>query len=177
MEIGKAIGKTLILIMVLILAGFASKGAKASILDTLKGHVDDVKSRFDKDREEIKVDTIIKTGIIDVDAKGQDLIHNSKGSVAIIKSGDKFYLRLAKNFTSSLGPDYHVYISNELAIKDEVHFSADEQIELGKLKYGSGKQYYEIPSNVDVTKIKSFLLWCKRFGAYIGSAELTTGLE
>ena len=100
----------------------------------------------------------MKRGTIDEDAIGQDFIHNSEGSVGIIESDGKYYLYLSDNFDSSPGPDYHVYISYELALEDETFFDESEQIELGKLKYGNGMQYYEIPSNVDINKIKSFLL-------------------
>ncbi len=168
---------TLSVLMICLSVNVAIK-AKAGIFDNVKdavtGHVDDIKSRFDKDRPilEYSAEDVIKIGTIDEDAIGQDFFHNAKGTVTIINIDGMNYLVLSENFDSSPGPDYHVYISEDMKIIDESGFEQDSQIELGKLKYGNGFQFYQIPVTIDVLKINSFLLWCKKFGAYIGSADL-----
>ena len=156
--------------------------ANAGVFDTVKnavtGHVDDIKSRFDKDRPSLAYseENVIKIGTIDEDAIGQDFFHNSKGTVSIVSIDEVNYLVLSQNFDSSPGPDYHVYLSKDPKIIDESGFEQDKQIELGKLQYGNGFQFYKIPAAIDINKINSFLLWCKKFGAYIGSADLKSNL-
>ena len=150
----------------------ANAGILDTVKDTITGHVDDIKSRFDTDREVLGKSTIVKSGSIDQTSDGLDFLHNSEGEITIEELDGKFYLVLGVDFDSSPGPDYHVYISEEPQIHNESGFNSSTQIELGKLQYGNGYQYYEIPADVDVSKIKSFLLWCKAFGAFIGSANL-----
>lgn len=165
-------------VFIVCLLATVSIKANAGVFDTVKnavtGHVDDIKSRFDKDRPnlEYSLEDVIKIGTIDEDAIGQDFFHNSKGTVSIVNIDGMNYLVLSKNFDSSPGPDYHVYISEDSKIMDESGFQRDKQIELGKLQYGNGFQFYKIPAAIDVNKINSFLLWCKKFGAYIGSSDL-----
>ena len=51
--------------------------ANAQLLDAIRGHVQDLRVRFD-DHQKIEGE-LIKSGQIDKTAKGQDLIHNSSG--------------------------------------------------------------------------------------------------
>ena len=154
------------------ITSIGNAGVLDTIKDTVTGHVDDIKSRFDTDREVLGKSTIVKSGSIDQTSDGLDFLHNSEGEITIEELDGKFYLVLGVDFDSSPGPDYHVYISEEPQIHNESGFNSSTQIELGKLQYGNGYQYYEIPADVDVSKIQSFLLWCKAFGAFIGSADL-----
>ena len=142
----------------------------AGILDTIKetvtGHVNDIKDRLVKEDEFI-TGKVIKFGQIDTNSIGQDLIHNSAGSFTIIETENgEFYLQLNDDFKSSLGPDYHVYVGNRI-IHEEDQFDGSF-VELGKLKNGSGASYYKL----DSANYSEVLIWCKRFGAYIGSGRL-----
>lgn len=143
--------------------------ANAQLLDAIRGHVQDIRVRFD-DHQKIEGE-LIKSGKIDKTAKGQDLIHNSSGDWSVIKVGNQLFLQSSENFRSSPGPDYHVYISSKSAIKDNDEFTA-QQIEVGRLKKPNGAAFYLLPiQNPD--DIKSMLIWCKQFKEYIGSADLS----
>lgn len=154
-----------LLLSVLILLPFS---ANAQILDAIRGHVQDLKVRFE-DHQKIEGD-IVKRGQIDKNAKGQDLIHNSSGEWQLIKVGNQLFLQSSEDFRSSPGPDYHVYISSKPAIKDNDEFSA-QQIEVSRLKKPNGAAYYLLKTQ-DPDDISSMLIWCKQFKEYIGSADL-----
>jgi hypothetical protein len=140
----------------------------AQLLEAIRGHVQDLKVRFD-DHRKIEGD-IIKRGQIDKNAKGQDLIHNSSGEWSLVKVGDQLFLQSSEDFRSSPGPDYHIYISSQPAIKDNDEFSA-QQIEVGRIKKPNGAAFYLLKTQ-NPDDINSMLIWCKQFKEYIGSADL-----
>ena len=65
--------------------------ANAQLLDAIRGHVQDLRVRFD-DHQKIEGE-LIKSGQIDKTAKGQDLIHNSSGEWSVIKVGNQLFLQ------------------------------------------------------------------------------------
>lgn len=142
--------------------------ASAQLLDALRGHVQDIRLRFD-DHQKIEGENL-KRGQIDTKAKGQDLAHNASGEWSVIKVGNQLFLQSSEDFRSSPGPDYHVYISSKSAIKDNDEFSA-QQIEVGRLKKPNGAAFYLLKTQ-NPDDIKSILIWCKQFKEYIGSADL-----
>ena len=141
--------------------------AKAQLLDAIRGHVQDLRVRFD-DHQKIDGE-LIKQGQIDKKAKGQDLIHNSSGEWSVVKVGNQLFLQSSENFRSSPGPDYHVYISSKSAIKDNDEFSV-QQIEVSRLKKPNGAAFYLLPTQ-NPDDVNSMLIWCKQFKEYIGSAD------
>lgn len=142
--------------------------AKAQILDIIKGHAQDIQARFSDDQVIDGKD--IKRGTIDTNAKGQDLIHNSSGTFILKRVGQDLYLQSMQDFKSSLGPDYHIYVSRFAAIKDNDQFDS-KQIEVGRLTKPNGAAYYKLAINNE-NEVNSVLIWCKQFKEYIGSADL-----
>ena len=95
-----------------------------------------------------------------------DGIHNAEGQVKIIPiSNDDRILRL-ENLKVTNGPDLYVYLSTDK--------SASDFVNLGKLKANNGNQNYNIPSETDLSKYNTVLIWCKAFSVLFGSAELKT---
>ncbi len=95
-----------------------------------------------------------------------DGIHNAEGQVKIIPiSNDDSILRL-ENLKVTNGPDLYVYLSTDK--------SASDFVNLGKLKANNGNQNYNIPSETDLSKYNTVLIWCKAFSVLFGSAELKT---
>ena len=156
-------------IAILSLLLFCMPAGNAQILDVFRGHIQDIKSRFGDHQ---KIDgQIQKNGMIDTTAKGQDLIHNSSGTWSLVRVGQQLYLQSGEDFRSSPGPDYHVYVSDGAAIKDNDEFSS-KQVEVGRLIKPNGASYYLLKTE-DVKDVASVLIWCKKFKEYIGSADLT----
>lgn len=145
----------------------------AQVLDAIRGHVQDLKSRLSANQQ--IEGQILKLGMIDIKAKGQDVVHNSSGTWTLVRVGQQLYLQSGKDFRSSPGPDYHVYFSNGPAIKDNDEFSS-KQVEVGRLAKPNGASYYPLQTT-DINEIKSVLIWCKQFKEYIGSADLTASKQ
>ena len=142
--------------------------ASAQLLDAIRGHAQDVKSRFEGNQK-VEGD-ILKRGNIDKNAKGQDLLHNSSGEWLLVKVGDQLFLQSSEDFRSSPGPDYHIYTSSKPAIKDNDEFSP-QQIEVSRIKKPNGAAFYLLKTQ-NPADINSMLIWCKQFKEYIGSADL-----
>jgi hypothetical protein len=85
------------------------------------------------------------------------------GNVEIVQQDTTLALVL-KDFSSSSGPDLHVYLSEEVL---PVHF-----IDLGSLRSNSGKQAYSIPGNTNTARFKYALIHCKAYNHLFGSAAL-----
>lgn len=85
------------------------------------------------------------------------------GNVEIVKQDTTLAL-LLKNFSSSSGPDLHVYLSQG---RLPVNF-----IDLGSLRSNSGEQAYSIPGNTNLTQYKYALIHCKAYNHLFGSAAV-----
>ena len=155
---------TLALILALVIPGVAN----AQVLDAIRGHIQDLKARF-TDHQKIDGE-VLKRGEIDTSAKGQDMLHSSSGTWSLVRSGNRLFLQSDEDFRSSLGPDYHVYVSSDPAIKDNPEFS-DKQIEVSRLTKPNGAAFYLLETQ-NVDNVVSGLIWCKQFKEYIGSADL-----
>lgn len=144
--------------------------AQASWLDNIStvvgGHISDIQSRFTQDQ--IVEGNEIHIASFREDDRGQDMLHHGSGTVKIIENSQGRFIQLAKDFSSTPGPDYHIYISSESGIDHEERFTQTNQIELGKLIKGSGASYYQIPDN---TNVESVTIWCKAFNEFIMSAD------
>jgi hypothetical protein len=155
-------------IMMLIVAIGVTNTVNAQVLDAIRGHTLDLKARFSDHK---KIDgEVLKKGEIDTKAKGQDMLHSSSGTWSLIRANNQLYLQSGEDFRSSPGPDYHVYISNGPAIKDNPEFS-DGQIEVARLTKPNGAAYYPLKTQ-NIEDVRSVLIWCKQFKEYIGSADL-----
>lgn len=69
-----------------------------------------------------------------------------------------------ENFSSSNGPDLHVYLSKEV---QPVNY-----IDLGRLQSVSGNQQYPLTGNIDFSSYKYALVHCRQYNHLFGSAEL-----
>lgn len=101
--------------------------------------------------------------------------HTTSGSVKIFELADgKRILRL-ENLNTSNGPDLKVWIT-DAPVKEGTDgwflFDDGEYVELGALKGNKGSQNYDIPASVDLSKLTSVSIWCKRFSVSFGAAEL-----
>lgn len=157
-------------ILLFIILTLASYSAHADFFESIKtvvgGHIKDLKSRFDDDQV-IDGDIVSRTKFRE-DDRGQDTLHHGSGSVYIVSTAEGSFIQLAPDFTSTPGPDYHVYISQDTNIDHEDRFVKDNQIELGRLIKGSGATFYKIPDN---TEFQSVTIWCKAFNEFITSAD------
>lgn len=99
-----------------------------------------------------------------------DATHKASGGALLIMTEDQKILRL-ENLDVTNGPDLRVLLSTS-----ENPTSRDtlgEYIELDRLKGNRGNQNYEIDMNVDLSKYKSVVIYCKPFHVVFGFAALS----
>lgn len=91
--------------------------------------------------------------------------HPASGTVRVIKTKDGEVIRY-ENFKTLNGPDLYVYLANDLDAKDYVN--------LGTLKATEGNVNYDVPKDIDTTKYKYVLTWCKTFSVLFNYADIST---
>jgi len=93
--------------------------------------------------------------------------HDTSGTATVVRTPDgERFLRL-EQFETSNGPDLNVYLVRSATgdIKDHV--------DLGDLKGNIGNQNYPVPAGVDLAAYDRVVIWCVRFSANFGQADLT----
>jgi Electron transfer DM13 len=94
-----------------------------------------------------------------------DGIHNAEGTAKVIPLQDGSSILRLENLHVTNGPDLYVYLSPDK--------SAEDIVNIGKLKANNGNQNYEIPEGTDLSKYYTVLIWCRPFSVLFGSAELS----
>jgi hypothetical protein len=97
--------------------------------------------------------------------------HGTSGQVTVISVDGTQYLRLDELDTSN-GPDLFVYLSAAPGDASGGAFD-DDFVNLGPLKGNKGNQNYEIPAGTDLSKYRTAVIWCDRFDAVFGTANLS----
>lgn len=103
--------------------------------------------------------------------------HDTSGTARIIRTADgKLRLELVGLATSN-GPDLRVWLTDQPVRSGEAGwhvFDDGHWVELGRLKGNRGDQAYDIPAEVDLDRLSSVSIWCKRFAVSFGAAPLAT---
>ncbi|MGH2658509.1 MAG: DM13 domain-containing protein [Actinomycetota bacterium] len=100
------------------------------------------------------------------------LEHDSTGTALVLELPDgSRFLRL-EDLDTSNGPDLRVYLSDAPASDDWYVYDDGEFVDLGGLKGNMGSSNYEIPSELDLTKFESAVVWCRRFSVGFAVAPL-----
>ena len=99
---------------------------------------------------------------------GADDFHFGEGDALIIETEPGKYVLRFENFSVRNGPDLFVYLS-----EDPTGENIAEALNLGSLKATDGAFNYEIPPEVDVSRMKSAVVWCRQFGVLFAHAELS----
>ena len=163
--------KTTALLVVLILtSSLVGAGWLDDISTAVGGHLSDFKSRFADDQ--LIDGEIIARGKFRENDPGQDTLHHGAGTALVVDTPEGRFVQLAPDFSSTPGPDYHVYVSRDINVNHEDRFVQANQIELGRLIKGSGASYYRLPEN---TEFRSVTIWCKAFNEFIVSADFEPG--
>jgi hypothetical protein len=80
-------------------------------------------------------------------------------------------LRLT-SFSTSNGPDVHVYMVAADDAKDVATAQNAGFVDLGVIKGNIGDQNYTLGSGLDLAKYRAVSIWCKRFSVNFGAAAL-----
>lgn len=101
------------------------------------------------------------------------LEHGASGRASVLEIGSERYLRF-EDFETSNGPDLRVYLSQAPAESEGGAFD-DNYVELAELKGNIGDQNYALPESVDLSRFRSAVVWCKRFGVGFAVAPVELG--
>ncbi|MFF5095431.1 MULTISPECIES: DM13 domain-containing protein [Actinosynnema] len=97
--------------------------------------------------------------------------HETRGTATVLRSGAARVLRL-EGFSTSDGPDLHIWLSDATAGGEWGKYDDGRYLPLGPMKATDGNQNYPIPEDVDLSGLRSVVVWCDRFNVAFGSAPL-----
>ncbi|MEL6552855.1 MAG: DM13 domain-containing protein [Cyanobacteria bacterium J06621_11] len=105
-------------------------------------------------------------------AEGSPFVNAAKavsGNAQIIEENGQRYLELDAAFSSASGPDLFVLLH-----RDEVpnSYSPEDYVNLGRIQELEGAQRYAIPADVDLSDLRSAVIWCQEFNVTFGYAVL-----
>jgi hypothetical protein len=97
--------------------------------------------------------------------------HATSGTGSLIKLSDGSHIVRLEGFETDQGPDVRVWVSESATLTDAAQRQAT-YTDLAALKSLKGNQNYAIPKEVDVSKIKSIVIWCRLASVAFGGAVL-----
>ena len=100
------------------------------------------------------------------------ILHPTNGIATIYRVGDDTRVLRFTNFSTSNGPDVHVYMVAADDAKDVATVENAGFIDLGVIKGNIGDQNYTLPNDLDLAKYRAVSIWCKRFSVNFGAAAL-----
>jgi Electron transfer DM13 len=100
------------------------------------------------------------------------ILHPTAGTATIYRMGDGSRVLRFTDFSTSNGPDVHVYVVAADDAKDVATVQEAGFIDLGVIKGNVGDQNYALASDVDLAKYRAISIWCKRFSVNFGAAPL-----
>nr|WP_249420526.1 DM13 domain-containing protein [Rhabdothermincola salaria] len=99
------------------------------------------------------------------------LDHPASGQAYLVVQPDGSRLLRIEDLDTDNGPDLRVVLSTA----EVGSGSYDDLVELGHLKGNIGNQNYEIPADLDLSSMRSVVIWCERFGSPFGEAPTIVG--
>jgi hypothetical protein len=99
--------------------------------------------------------------------------HETTGTARVLRLPDGARVLRLEGFTTSDGPDVHVWLSAATAGGAWDSYDDGRYVALGEIKATEGNHNYAIPADADLTGLRSAVIWCDRFSVAFGSAALT----
>ncbi len=100
------------------------------------------------------------------------ILHPTEGTATIYQLGDGTRVLRFTTFSTSNGPDVHVYMVAADDAKDIATVQKAGFVDLGVIKGNIGDQNYTLASDLDLTKYRAVSIWCKRFSVNFGAVAL-----
>ena len=101
--------------------------------------------------------------------EGADSFHFGRGQASLIETAPGKYVLRFENFSVRNGPDLFVYLSPNPDGYDS------KAVNLGGLKATDGSFNYDVSADVDVSQVRSVVIWCRQFTVLFAHAELRAG--
>jgi hypothetical protein len=100
------------------------------------------------------------------------ILHPTAGTATIYRMGDGTRVLRFTDFSTSNGPDVHVYMVASDDAKDIATVQHAGFIDLGVIKGNVGDQNYTLGGDLDLAKYRAVSIWCKRFSVNFGAVAL-----
>jgi hypothetical protein len=100
------------------------------------------------------------------------ILHPTAGNATIYQLSDGTRVLRFTGFSTSNGPDVHVYMVAADDAKDIAAVQKAGFIDLGGIKGNIGDQNYTLGGDLDLAKYRAVSIWCKRFSVNFGAAPL-----
>src|SRR5580658_8586042 len=100
------------------------------------------------------------------------ILHPTAGTATIYAMGDGTRVLRFTGFSTSNGPDVHVYMVASDDARDAATVQHAGFIDLGVIKGNVGEQNYTLGGDLDLAKYRAVSIWCKRFSVNFGAAAL-----
>lgn len=100
------------------------------------------------------------------------IVHPTEGTATVYRLGDGTRVLRLTSFSTSNGPDDHVYMVADDDAKDVATVQQAGFVDLGVIKGNIGDQNYILGSDLDLGKYRAVSIWCKRFSVNFGAAAL-----
>jgi len=100
------------------------------------------------------------------------ILHPTAGTATIYQIGDGSRVLRLSSFSTSNGPDVHVYMVAADDAKDAATVEKAGFVDLGVIKGNIGDQNYTLGNDLDLAKYRAVSIWCKRFRVNFGAAAL-----
>jgi Electron transfer DM13 len=91
--------------------------------------------------------------------------HKAAGDYEIVENKGKQQIKLTPDFSVDQAPDTYLV----LATSDQPD---DHSVYLGKVRNPKGSQTFDVPKGTDLSKFSKLLVWSKKTGTLLGSADL-----
>jgi hypothetical protein len=101
-----------------------------------------------------------------------DNIHKGEGQATIYTLPDGKRVLRFEDFRVTNGPDLFVYLSGHAQPRSAAELHGQGDFDLGRLKGNIGSQNYELPDDLDLSKFKSVVIYCKQFSVVFSTATL-----
>ncbi len=98
--------------------------------------------------------------------------HDTSGTARVLELPDGSRVLRLEGFSTSDGPDVHVWLSDATAGGDWHSYDDGRYVPLGEIKATDGNHNYAIPTDADLDGLRSAVIWCDRFNVAFGSAAL-----
>jgi electron transfer DM13 len=103
---------------------------------------------------------------------GADALHQSTGTLTVLKTGGGTILLRFTDFEVTNGPSLKVYLAKAADPATASDVLDGGWISLGALRGNIGDQTYTLPDNVNLSDYKSLVIWCEPFKVLFASAPL-----
>lgn len=100
------------------------------------------------------------------------ILHPTEGTATIYQMPDGTRILRLTSFSTSNGPDVHVYMVAADDAKDAATVEKAGFVDLGVIKGNIGDQNYSLASDLNLAKYRAVSVWCKRFSVNFGAAPL-----